>query len=79
MSDPNKFLLFAGSDHYPLGGFADFIAAFSSEKEAILAAANIHCDWWHVVDTGIVIPVSYPYVPNAKALPPKIVVEGKRN
>lgn len=46
-----RFLLFAGENYYPCGGWADFISAFPCMEEAVSAAHKlIDCNWWHIVD-----------------------------
>lgn len=44
-----RFLLFAGADYYPSGGWDDYVSAHATEDEAVRAAASLS-DWWHVVD-----------------------------
>jgi len=48
-----QFLLFAGTDYYPSGGFGDFKSDHDTAMEAVLAAADLDDghDWWHVVDS----------------------------
>ena len=41
------YLLFAGSQYYPFGGFFDFQGAYDTVEEAVEAGARY--DWWHVV------------------------------
>lgn len=47
------FILFAGDQHYPCGGWNDYRGMFSTLDEAIVAGkqrlAN-GCDWAHVVN-----------------------------
>ncbi len=48
-----RFVLFAGSDYYPSGGWDDFRSSHDTIEEAIAAAALPHrwgTDWWQVVD-----------------------------
>ena len=51
-----RFLVFAGSDYYPDGGWEDFIGAYPSQTEAVSVAQaqherrKQHDRWWHVVD-----------------------------
>ena len=48
-----RFLLFAGCNYYPSGGWQDFQSSHDTELEAVMAAANLSDghDWWHVIDT----------------------------
>jgi hypothetical protein len=55
--DP-KFLVFGGSDYYPIGGLGDLQGAHSSQEEALAVATSGDLDWWHVVkvdDDGLVV------------------------
>lgn len=48
-----RFLVFAGSDYYPSGGWEDFKGAYPSEYLAIEAIARLDLDsmsWAQVVD-----------------------------
>ena len=43
------FILFGGSDCYPVGGFGDFQSSHSSLDEAMVAAVTSDTlEWWHV-------------------------------
>lgn len=44
-----RYLLFKGDEHYPSGGWKDFIGDFDSIKAARKAIAS--CEWWQIVDT----------------------------
>lgn len=52
-----RFLIFAGSNYYPSGGWNDFQGSEDTLLHALRFAANVACtssgmcDWWHVVDT----------------------------
>lgn len=47
-----QFLVFAGSDYYPEGGWHDFVRSFDSKDDAIMFVAQKRDgDWWHIVDT----------------------------
>jgi len=56
---PERFMLFAGMSHYPLGGWKDFRGSFMSVDAALIGAANLYSDrdWWHIVDrdTGEIV------------------------
>jgi hypothetical protein len=45
-----RYLLFAGENYYPLGGWFDYEVSFDTVDEAI-AAVPASAEWWHVVDT----------------------------
>lgn len=49
-----KYLLFAGSQYYPSGGWNDFKGDFDSIHDAREAAKLIKWDWAHVVNTDTV-------------------------
>jgi hypothetical protein len=44
-----RFLLFAGDNYYPEGGWDDFINSFDTLEEVELNLGV--CDWFHVVDS----------------------------
>lgn len=46
-----NYLLFAGTDYYPLGGFADWIGGYSSIEEAKAAALSVFSktQWQQIV------------------------------
>jgi hypothetical protein len=46
-----QFMVFAGDNYYPCGGFDDFGGDFDLLSEAIAKAASYKKDWWHIVDT----------------------------
>ena len=48
-----RYLLFAGDDYYPAGGWGDFVDSYDSVAEAIaaLGAGDRRYDWFHVVDS----------------------------
>ena len=48
-----KYLLFAGDNQYPDGGWNDFKGSFQNKENAIETAKRHHYDWWHVVDSQI--------------------------
>lgn len=45
-----KYLVFAGNQSYPNGGWNDLVGSFGTYEEAITAIANLSCDWWHIVE-----------------------------
>ena len=45
-----RYVLFAGSDYYPSGGWKDFRAMFDSVEEARQEVQHTDEDWWHIVD-----------------------------
>ncbi len=51
------FILFAGSDYYPCGGWEDYVDSFLTVESALEGAANTSGDWWHIVDvrTGEIV------------------------
>lgn len=46
------FLLFAGDQYYPLGGWKDLKGVFATLELAQEAASKIQSqyDWWHISD-----------------------------
>lgn len=52
-----RYLVFTGSNYYPVGGWDDFKGSFDNQEEAIAFAINRKDSWWQVVDleTGKVI------------------------
>lgn len=50
-----RYLLFAGSNYYPSGGWDDFEGSFDSAAEALAAVPSIRVrrepDWFHVIDS----------------------------
>jgi hypothetical protein len=56
----NQFLLFAGDEYYPGGGWSDFRGSFKTVEEAEEKAikptdrewASNSYDWWHIVDSA---------------------------
>lgn len=48
-----RFLLFAGSNYYPAGGWQDFRGDFDTVEEAkdyLLYNPDTERNWWHVID-----------------------------
>lgn len=54
------FILFAGDNMYPRGGYNDCVGAFLSLDEALKAARGGY-EWWHIYDarTNSVVHWSY--------------------
>jgi hypothetical protein len=52
------YLLFAGANYYPAGGWDDFRGQFATVKAAV-AAVDARWDWWHVVDVAGCVIVKY--------------------
>lgn len=58
-----RFLMFAGSNYYPAGGWDDFRGAFDTSEEAFAEARwrfNMDFEWFHVVDTETMKEVEEP-------------------
>jgi len=55
-----RYLLFAGNNYYPGGGWNDFIGSFHSTEAAKTALLNSDraFQWWHIVDSeaSIMVP-----------------------
>jgi len=47
------YMLFAGDNYYPLGGWADFIGTYDTLVKAVKAGENY--DWYHVVYDGKIV------------------------
>jgi len=54
-----RYLVFACDSYYPRGGWNDFAGTHDSLPEALICAANAHCDWWHVIDTQTMTVVEF--------------------
>lgn len=46
------YMVFAGSNYYPQGGWEDHKGTFDTLEEALECAANAGEDWWHIVYDG---------------------------
>ena len=46
-----RFLLFSFDQHYPNGGWSDFVGSFDSQVEALQKAATDKSDWKQIVDS----------------------------
>lgn len=64
-----QYLLFAGYEYYPAGGWDDFKGDFDTTVEAIqaLAAMEYRGDWWQIIDRDTKEEI------NLSALPPREV------
>jgi hypothetical protein len=49
------FLLFAGDNYYPSGGWKDYRGSYASEEDAIAWLADQSFDWWHLVSGGQIV------------------------
>jgi hypothetical protein len=46
-----RYLLFAGENYYPKGGWEDFVKDFNTVEEALEYMAHYKPDdWFHIVD-----------------------------
>lgn len=50
------FLLFAGYNYYPAGGWDDYCGTYDTLEAAQDALSNIECDWYQIVDYRGKIP-----------------------
>lgn len=51
-----RYLVFAGYNYYPIGGWEDFYGAFETveeAKDALLKEKSYYREWWHIVDLEI--------------------------
>ena len=46
-----RYLVFVGSDYYPLGGWGDFVGDYNTLEEARLRALNKKEDWYQIIDS----------------------------
>ena len=48
-----RFLLFAGDEYYPTGGWGDFISDFDTLEEVKkdILSGRFYKDWYQIVDT----------------------------
>lgn len=57
----NMFLVFAGEEYYPCGGWGDFVGSYPTLHEAKEAAAKRYTTsstgWWHIVDLNVMAEV----------------------
>ncbi len=57
----NRFIVFAGDEYYPLGGWNDRIGSFSELKDVKKClrdrfpngASRGRGEWWHIVDLEV--------------------------
>ena len=45
-----KYLVFAGCDYYPSGGWGDFIGSYDVLQDALIKVIQFKNDWYHIVD-----------------------------
>jgi hypothetical protein len=52
-----RYLLFAGDNFYPEGGWNDYCGSFDTIDEAIDYLNGNVVDWWHIVDIkyGVIV------------------------
>lgn len=54
-----RFLLFSGSNYYPMGGWYDLKGLFMTLESATRAASKYKDnDWWHIVDADTLMIVA---------------------
>lgn len=46
-----RFLVFAGANYYPCGGWKDFYGSYDTKDEAQEAIAEQDFDWNEIIDT----------------------------
>ena len=46
-----RYMLFAGQEFYPSGGWSDFIDSFDSIDEARDCSRSGPFDWYHIIDS----------------------------
>ena len=49
------YLLFAGDNYYPCGGWDDYKGSFATEEAALEFLATKRYDWWHLVCGGQIV------------------------
>jgi hypothetical protein len=54
-----RYLLFAGQDYYPQGGWDDFVIDSDSVQSLKVKAVEYMTEytWWHIVDTATMLQV----------------------
>lgn len=55
-----RFLLFAGDNYYPGGGWSDFIGDYDNTEKAFAALKRNQRDWYQVIDTTTMEEVEPP-------------------
>ena len=45
-----RYLIFAGADYYPAGGWGDFVGDFDTLEEAIAKAKTLGSNWKEIID-----------------------------
>lgn len=46
-----RYLMFAGSEYYPAGGWGDFVDSYDTIDEAKAAMSPRHHDWYGLTDS----------------------------
>jgi len=63
-----QYLLFAGDNYYPAGGWDDFIDSFDEPEDAVIAGevkethygiTHKKYDWYHIIDSKTGKPFTY--------------------
>ncbi len=54
-----RYLVFAGDHYYPGGGWTDFVGSAVDLTGALKLVANHSHDWWHIVDTEVMLIVEH--------------------
>lgn len=49
------YLVFAGDNYYPQGGWHDFIGCYPTLELAIEVAKAGKSDWWHIVSGANIV------------------------
>lgn len=68
MSEPMRYLLFAGDSYYPEGGWHDFVGKFRTLKACKESLPAHGCDWAHIVDLDTMKIVAYYLKPYPRGL-----------
>lgn len=50
-----RYLVFAGADYYPSGGFKDYRGMYYTFDEALHFALSLDEDWYHIVADNRII------------------------
>lgn len=55
------FLLFAGYNYYPEGGWHDYVGSFATIESAMEHVITLKSDWYHIVSGGVIVKNSRSY------------------